>query len=148
MPIGAGVYDKECTAARVATGAKGTVLLVLNGNKGSGFSVQTNCLTMALQLPDQLESIAAEIRRSHGEAVMDPVPISQAKSHLFILRGLVAEKNVEDREKIEACIKDLHDLHAKYGDFIIPATAIFSCECSVKTEKELEELKNKANQDA
>jgi len=37
---GPGKYDDACTAAREATGARGVVLIVLDGTRGSGFSCQ------------------------------------------------------------------------------------------------------------
>ena len=37
---GPGKYDDLCTQAREAAEAQAVVLIVMNGNKGSGFSVQ------------------------------------------------------------------------------------------------------------
>jgi len=57
-----GKYDDACTQARLATGALGTVLLVLGGRKGHGFSVQAPPEVLSA-LPGMLETVAAEIRR-------------------------------------------------------------------------------------
>ena len=40
MPAGPGKYDRYCTEVRVRTGAEAVVLIILNGDRGSGFSVQ------------------------------------------------------------------------------------------------------------
>jgi hypothetical protein len=40
MPVGPGKYDDVATTARELTGARAVVVIVLGGNKGSGFSVQ------------------------------------------------------------------------------------------------------------
>ncbi len=39
MAEGPGKYDDECTIARHLTGAAACLLVILGGNKGSGFSV-------------------------------------------------------------------------------------------------------------
>jgi hypothetical protein len=39
MPVGPGKYDAECTKALLDTNAACTVLIVLGGNRGNGFSV-------------------------------------------------------------------------------------------------------------
>lgn len=38
--IGAGKYDDVCTFARLATGARGAVLLIIEGRDGRSFSAQ------------------------------------------------------------------------------------------------------------
>jgi len=62
MAIGAGKYDDECTRVRTATHASGVLLIVLNGDFGSGFSCQADAAT-TLGLPEILEKVAAQIRR-------------------------------------------------------------------------------------
>ena len=57
MGVGPGKYDEQCTTARVETEAEAAVLLVINGNKGSGFSVQAPP-DVLLALPDILRQIA------------------------------------------------------------------------------------------
>lgn len=63
MPAGPGKYDDECTRVRESTAAFGTVLIVIGGHLGSGFSVQADAHTISV-LPDMLEDIAREIRAS------------------------------------------------------------------------------------
>lgn len=61
MSHGAGKYDDECTQARATTEADGVVLIVLNGKKGSGFSVQAPGPVLEM-MPDMLEGLAQQIR--------------------------------------------------------------------------------------
>lgn len=63
MAVGPGKYDSYCTMVRQDTKAKAVVVIVLEGEKGSGFSCQADVVT-TMQLPDLLEFVAAEIRRS------------------------------------------------------------------------------------
>ena len=58
--IGPGKYDEECTTAREATKAEGALLLVFNGNKGSGFSAQIPTKWL-LKIPVILRSVADQI---------------------------------------------------------------------------------------
>jgi len=64
MPIGPGKYDDLCTYVRERTGGS-VLLIVAGGNKGDGFSCQTDLAT-ALLLPNVLENVAAQIRRDGG----------------------------------------------------------------------------------
>jgi hypothetical protein len=41
MPIGPGKYDPLATYVRVKAAAEAVALIVINGNQGSGFSVQS-----------------------------------------------------------------------------------------------------------
>lgn len=59
--IGPGKYDALCTLVRDKAKAKGALVLVFDGERGSGFSCQCDAL-MLLALPDMLEFMAAEIR--------------------------------------------------------------------------------------
>lgn len=61
MPIGPGKYDDLCSLLRVQTDAEACVVIVLGGNKGSGFSVQSRGRPL-LVLPELLESLAKQIR--------------------------------------------------------------------------------------
>lgn len=63
MPMGSGKYNNECTLVREKTDAKGVLLIVLDGKKGSGFSCQADAL-ITLKLPAMLEDIARQIRES------------------------------------------------------------------------------------
>lgn len=40
MTAGPGKYDHACTLARIASGAQVCVVIVIDGDKGTGFSVQ------------------------------------------------------------------------------------------------------------
>lgn len=74
MPFGPGKYDALCTHARVKAQADAVIVVVLGGNRGNGFSVQTagpQGLTAMLDLPRLLRSIADEIEadtKSEGSA--------------------------------------------------------------------------------
>ncbi len=54
-----GKYDDLCAIVREAAQAE---VIVVNGNKGSGFSVQGTRMVI-VGLPDMLEFIAGEIRK-------------------------------------------------------------------------------------
>jgi hypothetical protein len=68
MSWGPGKYDDVCTKVveQVGIGEQGggVIVIVLGGNKGSGFSCQADLRTTLL-LPDMLEDIARQIRNSH-----------------------------------------------------------------------------------
>jgi len=55
-----GKYDRLCTIVREEAGAAGALVLVIDGEKGSGFSVQADLETQ-LRLPDLLEALARQI---------------------------------------------------------------------------------------
>jgi hypothetical protein len=56
MAIGAGKYDPECTALQEKLGG-GIILLVIDGARGSGFSV-TATLKVVASLPELLRHMA------------------------------------------------------------------------------------------
>ena len=58
----AGVYDDLCTMVCDITSAEGVVLIVFEGDKGNGFSVQARP-SLGLKLPGVLERIALELRK-------------------------------------------------------------------------------------
>lgn len=60
MPIGPGKYDDECTQARFQTGGQSVVLIVIDGHRGSGFSIQAPP-SMVFMLPSLLRTVADEI---------------------------------------------------------------------------------------
>ena len=66
--MGPGKYDYECTFVLEHTQAEGVVVLVLNGERGTGFSVQAP-LHVHLVLPDLLENMARQIRQSVTEVI-------------------------------------------------------------------------------
>jgi hypothetical protein len=62
MALGPGKYDDLATHAREASAADAVIVIVVNGDKGSGFSVQTNG-TVAPRLPELLRILADAIER-------------------------------------------------------------------------------------
>jgi hypothetical protein len=62
MSIGTGKYDAEAVRALRATHAHGILLIVIGGQKGSGFSVvMTPEVMLAADLPTILRNIADQI---------------------------------------------------------------------------------------
>lgn len=58
--LGPGKYDAECTQVRESTNAAGVVLIVLDGDRGHGFSTQAP-LGLLVGLPGLLRSLADQI---------------------------------------------------------------------------------------
>jgi len=50
------------------TDAKAVVVIVIGGNLGEGFSVQTDNPTILLSLSDLLEDVAAQLRRDFRDS--------------------------------------------------------------------------------
>jgi hypothetical protein len=65
MAIGPGKYDDVCTVAREMADAQLVTVIVMGGNKGGGFSVQTTLYGFQLlaMLPAMLRQVADEIER-------------------------------------------------------------------------------------
>jgi hypothetical protein len=62
-PIGPGKYDDLCTHVRETAKAEGVIVIVINGERGQGFSVQAPPhLTYAI--PALLRRMADEIEQS------------------------------------------------------------------------------------
>jgi len=65
MALGHGKYDEICTRLREELGiteeSGGVVLIVVGGNRGSGFSAQCDLATTKV-LPDILEQVAKQMR--------------------------------------------------------------------------------------
>lgn len=64
--IGPGKYDDLATLAREAAKAEGVILIIINGDRGSGFSCQANVL-VTMNLPKMLRSMADEIEEDLKE---------------------------------------------------------------------------------
>lgn len=62
MALGPGKYDALCTLVRKRAKARGVVVIVFDGDKGSGFSAQCDALA-ALALPDVLQKIVDQMRQ-------------------------------------------------------------------------------------
>lgn len=58
MPLGPGKYDDLATAAMESAQAAGVIVIVIGGNRGHGFSIQTHDLGLAAKLPAILRYIA------------------------------------------------------------------------------------------
>lgn len=56
-------YDDLCTHVREETDAEGVVVIVINGERGSGFSCQASP-ELTAELPMLLEDLARQIRGS------------------------------------------------------------------------------------
>jgi hypothetical protein len=69
MALGPGKYDDLATSVRKTAKARGVIVIVIDGQLGSGFSVQADPqLTAALPLllRDMAEKIAADMEVSDG----------------------------------------------------------------------------------
>jgi hypothetical protein len=67
MAVGPGKYDDLATYVRKQSQAQGVVVIVVGGNKGSGFSVQLTPGVL-LPLPTLLRTIADDIERDTPRA--------------------------------------------------------------------------------
>jgi citrate lyase alpha subunit len=65
MALGPGKYDKLCTHVREQAKADAAIVIVLNGNLGDGFSMQTERLEALVALPDILRDTARQIEESY-----------------------------------------------------------------------------------
>jgi hypothetical protein len=63
MAIGPGKYDELCTYVREESKADCAVVMIVNGEKGSGFSVQS-LFPASTTLPAMLRKIADDIEQS------------------------------------------------------------------------------------
>lgn len=57
-----GKYDDLCTMVREETQAEGVVLMIVRGNRGSGFSAQATPNVLH-SLPDAIEMVVAQLRK-------------------------------------------------------------------------------------
>lgn len=62
MSMGAGVYDDLCTEARERATAEGAMLVIIEGTRGSGFSVQAPPAVI-FTLPHVLRHMADQIEK-------------------------------------------------------------------------------------
>lgn len=63
MPTGRGRYDDLCAHVREEAFAHGAIVIIFDGIRGSGFSVQVE-ESMRHKLPGILEHMAQELRNS------------------------------------------------------------------------------------
>jgi hypothetical protein len=66
MPIGPGKYDDLCTVVRETAEAKAAIIIILDGNKGNGFSVQSTTSLSPNSLANILDRISKELRNRQG----------------------------------------------------------------------------------
>lgn len=76
MALGPGKYDDECTMVRRAVGigphsGGGVIVIVMGGNRGNGFSCQTDLETLRT-LPEMLESVARQMREGREGVLQFP----------------------------------------------------------------------------
>ena len=62
MALGPGKYDDVATLVRERTNADGVAVIIFNGDRGTGFSIQADLAT-TLSMPDILESVARQMRK-------------------------------------------------------------------------------------
>lgn len=67
--LGPGKYDTECTAVRESTKARGCILLVIEGDKGTGFSAQLD-LETTIKIPSLLRGMADSIDQDLKEGIV------------------------------------------------------------------------------
>jgi hypothetical protein len=61
MMNGPGKYDPECQKILEEVGASSVLLIVRDGNRGTGFSVKGEMIDI-FELPETLERVAEELR--------------------------------------------------------------------------------------
>lgn len=62
MPTGPGKYDSICTLVRETSHARAAIVIIIGGNQGTGYSLQTEMELSAIAMATILEEIATEIR--------------------------------------------------------------------------------------
>lgn len=68
MSLGPGRYDNLCTYAREQAKAQCALVIIMGGDKGNGFSMQTANLLLLAGVPDLLRDIARQIEESYGKS--------------------------------------------------------------------------------
>jgi hypothetical protein len=63
MPVGPGHYDDLCTQAREQADAVATLLIIIEGNRGNGFSCQAP-VEWTARLPAILRRVANDIEEA------------------------------------------------------------------------------------
>lgn len=71
MPRGPGKYDDMATLVRERVEAKAVVVIVFEGNRGNGFSIQI-AAPMRLNLAPMLRHMAEEIDAANGAEAASP----------------------------------------------------------------------------
>lgn len=113
MAEGPGKYDAACVAAMQATGGTTVVIAVLNGNHGSGFSVNSISRSETAKLPALLRSIADQIEGNpEVHPVMCPFRACMPTAECGFCRGTDC---IADRGKCDNPGRCEHDLAARHG---------------------------------
>lgn len=73
MATGPGKYDDFATVVRIGTSAKAVIVIVVEGDKGSGFSVQAQ-EGMVLNLPAVLRRVADTMEAVDEENKTETAP--------------------------------------------------------------------------
>lgn len=68
MALGPGKYDDLCTSVRHAAYANAVLLVIIDGDRGSGFSVQAVNFDITARLPEMLRDFAKQIEESFPSA--------------------------------------------------------------------------------
>lgn len=104
MAFGPGKYDDLCTYAREAAKAQGVVLIVTDGERGSGFSVQ-GPLEVHMALPELLEQAALQIRASWQQEnpglMLDTRTVAFAVLTIGKAAGMLSKEDIR-RDLIDA----------------------------------------------
>ena len=66
MPLGGGEYEEEANLVRTMTEAHAIILGVILGDRGSGFTIQSDGTISRDALADVLEGIVKEIRKDEN----------------------------------------------------------------------------------
>ncbi len=70
MPVGPGKYDDICTKIREQVNADGVILIIANGDRGNGISIQCSSASLILSLANMLEEAAKQIKVDLGTNVI------------------------------------------------------------------------------
>ena len=65
MAIGPGKYDKECGEIMVKTKADGVILIITDGDRGTGFSCQFSSFNLIGAIPQVLRQVADSIEADY-----------------------------------------------------------------------------------
>lgn len=70
MALGPGKYDDVCAEVLLDTMAQCAIVIIVDGVKGSGFSMKTKDPRLLATLPDMLEVMAKQIRNNLKKGII------------------------------------------------------------------------------
>jgi enoyl-CoA hydratase/carnithine racemase len=117
MTMGPGKYDDLATYVRDTAKARGVLVIVLDGEKGSGFSCQTDVQTL-IGLPAMLRDVADNIEKGLTEEKRMP----SKKKVIEKIRAMLTTRNgwvTLSREEAETLVNDedlRNELLAQHAD--------------------------------